>query len=338
MGENYVIVTAQQKIGKTQLSDFLYVYQVVDYLFEHRDDPDVIIDANIIYFSLEMSIKAKMRQAMAYRLFSKYKISVSPQKLRSIFKNYVVDNKILNLIKAEEEWFKFFESKVTFHDSVRNPQGIFNTVKNYFEINGTYTYKIMDWIDDNNNVTKRKVKDQYISNNPNKINIILTDHISLLSPEARDAGSLQKAISRFSSEMCLHFRDKWKACVVNVQQQAAAGEQQQYTNTGTSIVDKLKPSADSLGDHKATARDINLMIGLFGPHRYGFKAYNRYNLERLEDNYRELSILLNRDGISNAAIGLFFNGASNFFTELPRVEDMTEADYSRVETLRSQII
>ena len=80
------------------------------------------------------------------------------------------------------------------------------------------------------------------------------------------------------------------------------------------------------------------MIGLFGPHRYGFETYKNYNLKRLQDNYRELSILLNRNGISNAALPLYFNGASNYFKELPKAADISENDYAMVEKLKNETI
>jgi hypothetical protein len=58
------------------------------------------------------------------------------------------------------------------------------------------------------------------------------------------------------------------------------------------------------------------MIGLFAPARYKIKSHNSYDITKLNDNYRELSIILNRKGISNATVDLYFNGACNFFREL----------------------
>jgi hypothetical protein len=80
------------------------------------------------------------------------------------------------------------------------------------------------------------------------------------------------------------------------------------------------------------------MLGLFTPYRYNFETYMGYNLLRLKDNFRELAIILNRDGISNASIPLFFNGASNYFSELPLPENITDDDYNSVETFRQNII
>ena len=193
------------------------MYEVVDFLFKNKDKG---LTAKILYFSLELSIEAKMRQAMCYRLFTEYGITISPQRLRSIFADYTLDEKIIELIEYELEWFDFFESVVTYYDSVRNPYGIFHTVQTYCEKNGTYTYKDIDWQNETTGVNeKKRIRDSYIPNNPNEIVIVITDHISLLTPEKEDNNNLQNTIGRFSSEYCLKMRDLWKCCVVNVQQQ-----------------------------------------------------------------------------------------------------------------------
>lgn len=330
--EKIIIVTAGPKVAKSQLTNFLYVFQPIDYLFEH---PECNLDIKIFYFSLEISKEAIMRQAMSYRLFSKYGITVSQQKLLSIYKDYILGDHIEELIKKEQAWFEFLESKLDLQDEIRNATAIFKYMETYFEANGHWTYKTINFNVDGV-VTARTVRDKYITNNPNLIVQGIVDHISLLPAE----GSLdeRKTIGRFTSEYCLKIRDKYKGAMVLVQQQALSGEQQQYTNSGKSIVEKLKPDSATLATNKETSRDVNLMLGLFHPGRYGFESYKDYDLTRLKDNHRELLILLNRDGISNAAIDLYFNGAASFFKELPRPDDMGEADYVSVEQARSKIL
>ena len=195
-------------------------------------------------------------------------------------------------------------------------------METYADKNGIWTYKEIDWEEDNGTVTKKKVKDFYTPNDPEELVIVITDHVSLLMPEKQQ--TLHQAMSKYSSEYCLRMRDKFKYCVVNIQQQAAEQEKQQFTIRGDSVVDKLRPSADGLGDNKLTGRDCNLMIGLFSPYRYKITDYAGYDLNILQDNYRELSVILNRDGKSNAAVDLYFDGASNFFQELPKSSEKEE--------------
>ena len=87
--------------------------------------------------------------------------------------------------------------------------------------------------------------------------------------------------------------------MLNVQQQAGDQEKQQYTNRGASIEAKVEPTLAGLGDCKLTARDADVVFGLFAPDRYEISNHRHYNVEKLEDHYRSLSVLKHRDGISN---------------------------------------
>jgi len=276
------------------------------------------IKLKIIYLTLEMPKEAKIRAAMSYKLHKDYNIIISPEKLRSLFSGYILDDRVLNIIKSDDfqEWLQFIDDHVEFHDRIRNPYGIFNIVKTYAENNGKYTTKEIDWTYDDGTVKKRTVKDKYIANDSNEYVIVMLDHVSLLQPEKGE--TLHQSISKFSSEYCLHMRDVWNYIPVVVQQQSAHSEQQQFTLRGDTIVDKLKPSADGLAENKLTSRDCDMMIGLFWPHRYNIEEHHNWNLTRIGNYHRELIVLLNRNGSSNLSLDLYMNGASNFFKELPQ--------------------
>ena len=241
-----------------------------------------------------------------------------------------MDERILKLIDDESEWLEFFESKVTYHDNIRNAYGIYSLTKNRMEANGHYEYKEMPWTE--NGVTQMKrVRDYYVPNNPDKINIHITDHYGLLTPEKDDNNSLYEAVGKYSSRYSLEFRDLWKMCVVGVAQQAPTSEQQQYTMIGGTILDKVKPTPDGLGTNKSIAQNVNLMLTLFHPARYNQKEYGHVDLKRMNDSYRELFININRDGINNVGLDLYFNGACNYFEELPLTREKMEPFYKRLE-------
>jgi len=314
-------VTANSKVGKTQLADFLFLHQPYEFYLKH---PTANIKPKIFYFSLEMSKESKIMSVLSYKLFKEHRISKSPEDLLSVFKgkDRVVDDKLMGIINSYEGFFKEFEERVTFIDNIRNPYGIFKYMETYSIENGKWEYKEIDWEEDDGSITKRKVKDYYIPNDKEELVIVIVDHISLLTPEKGQ--TLHQAMSKFSSDYSLYMRDKLKYCIVLVQQQAAEQEKQQFTLRGESVIDKLRPSADGLGDNKLVGRDLNLLIGLFAPSRYKFKDYEGYDLSILKDYYREFSVILNRDGKSNAVVDLFFDGASNYFAELPKPSDRKE--------------
>ena len=69
-----------------------------------------------------------------------------------------------------------------------------------------------------------------------------------------------------------------------------------------------------------------IILGLFAPARYELEEYAGYKINILGDSFRSLIILKNRIGKTNLELPLYFNGAVNYFEELPKPSDM---DYSK---------
>lgn len=320
----YYLCTANSKVGKTQLNDYLFIYEPYEFIKKYKPKN---INLKIFYFSLEMSKERKIMSILSYKIFKDKGIIVAPDDLLSVFEHKILDDKVEAIIDEYSAYFKEFEETVTIIDNVRNPYGIFKTMSDYAETHGKWVEKEIDWITEDKKVVKKIVKDTYIPNDPNEFIIVIVDNYNVLMPEKGQ--DLFQAIHKFSSDYALFMRDKYKYAVVGVQQQAASQEQQQYTFSGNSIIDKLKPSADGLGDCKLVGRDVNLMIGLFAPARYKLETYAGYNISRLGDHYRELLILFNRDGSGFCSDHLLFHGAVNYFQELPGKPD--EDFYQRVE-------
>jgi len=128
---------------------------------------------------------------------------------------------------------------------------------------------------------------------------------------------------KYSAHYCLEFRDRFGYTICNVQQLSASSAMQQFTTRGESILEKIRPSPDGLADMKLSSRDCDLMISLFNPAAYNIEEYNGIDLKRMGPWHRELYVNLNRHGLSNASIQLYFNGAVNEFMELPRYLTLT---------------
>lgn len=69
---------------------------------------------------------------------------------------------------------------------------------------------------------------------------------------------------------------------------------------------------------KEIQRDAKVIIGVYGPDRYGFEEYHGYDIRRFRDSFRALKILKNRFGPPNKYIHFLFDGATNRFKELPK--------------------
>jgi hypothetical protein len=327
----YHIVTAAQKAGKTQIVDHIYVFNVIDWWIENRNRTN--IKPKIFYFSLEVSRDLKILSAISYKLFKSYNIIISPQKLRSVFQNYILDEKILNIINSPEfqRWLKEFEDIITIVEDIRNPYGIYLTMKTYAEAHGKYEYENIPWQDDLGNTIEKRVIKEYIPDNKNEFVFAITDNLNLLQAEKGD--TLHEAIKTFSNNYCLKLRDRFKYIIVNIMQQSADSQTSAFDFRGDLVVNRVKPTPFGLGDCKLPRNDCNLMMSLFYPYYYEIEEYNGIDLRKIGDNHRELSVLLNRDGMSNLSIDLLFFGAANHFRELPKV--MGKEIYEKIDNLKS---
>jgi hypothetical protein len=313
--ERYIIVTANSKVGKSKLTDFLFLYTPYKVLYEQYKGKSNI-KLKIFYFTLELSKEKKIAELLAYKLYEDKKLNLDIQRINSMFDDYILTDEVVGYMEEYNEWFKQFETIVEFIDDIRNPFGIYNHVRSYAESHGKYVKKTIK-------IDKKdvEVEDYYIPDDPDEHVIIITDHVGLLTPEAKDNNDVRTAIGRFSKEYCLKMRDRWKYTVVNVQQQTLAQE-----GVDNIKLNKLQPSAAGLGVNKETSQDANLILGLFSPARHDISSYKGIDITRLGDSYRELSVIYNRDG-SMAEVGLFFNGAVNYFEELPK--NIKDTDYPR---------
>lgn len=303
--ERYTLVTANSKVGKTQIADFMYMYQPYKFISQNESN----IKIKILYFSLEISKDSKMLNIISNKLYTDYGIIVDPQNLESKFLNYILTDDILEKIKIIKPKIEEFEETVTIIDSIRNPFGIYKYCRDWFEKNGKIHYKTITI-----GKEEHTIMDYYEPNDPELYTIIIIDNYNLLTPEK--GGSLKDAMEKFSSDYALTLRDKFKAHIVAIQQQAAAKENLEFTKSGGLIEQKLRPSPDGLGESKLTARDVNYCIGLFAPSRFDIKTWAGHDLTVLKDNHRELSLSLNRQGSGFKNVNLFFNGAVNHFSEL----------------------
>lgn len=310
----YYIVTASSGVGKTQFTKRFFVLEPYMYMKAH---PEKNIKLKILYFALEESKEEFMLGLISNRLYTEYGVEISVLDLQSF--DTRIDPQIVKLIEECEEYFSDFEKSVEVIDNIYNPTGIYKYVQNYADANGSKQYKTID-IDGK----ETKVFSHYEPNDPNEFVIVITDHISLLQEERDPTTHMvlnkHQTISKWSADYCRKQISKhYKYAVVNVQQQVADKEKQEFYR-GVSIESKLEPSLDGLADNKLTQRDALVIIGLFAPDRYEINKHLGYDVKILKDNYRSIKILKNRLGRPNLKKGLYFDGKVNDFKELPNKE------------------
>lgn len=325
----YTIVTASTKIGKTQIGDSMFLYNPFFYAFNHRDK----VRLKIFYFSLEMSATEKYRQFMSHLLYikSRGQIRIDTKNLRSINENLPLSDEVLNILQSAEykDLYEFFEKNVVIIDNIRNPYGIYKFCKDYALQKGTQHYKKVDFLNTNGEVLETKeIRDYYEQDDPDEYRIIIVDHYKLFTPEK--GKDLYSTIASWSSNHAIDLRNNYNYSIIGVQQQAPAQESNENQK-----LNKLKPTLDGLGDYKASAQDADLIMGLYSPFRYGIREYEGYDITKFKDHIRFLEVMGGREGGGGDICPLYFDGAVNYFQELPLPNNTMQLDavYKRIQSI-----
>ena len=320
----YYLIAAASGVGKSKLARYLFIHNPIMFL---ENNPDSDIQLDILYFSLEESKEKVILAEVSKYLYTQHKLNLSIKQLSSVGRYNVLSTEDLQKVQQSEEHVNNFLKRVKIFDNVRNATGIYKTVRDFALTIGTYYDK------NDTPLTPQEVHNvkigvgesykkvsYYKKYNPKHYVIVLIDHISLLQPETGE--TLWQSMSKMSSNYCLHIRDKFGFIPVVVQQLAADKERIEANFSKADLVQKLEPSLDGLGDNKTIARDVNIALGLFAPDRYKITEHNGYDITRFRDRYRSMNIMKSRDGIANKKLPLFFNGAVDFFKELPKVDEL----------------
>lgn len=316
------IITASSGIGKSKLTKYLAVLSPYNFI---RNNPGMNI--KIFYFALEESKEVFWLSILSTLLSERFNILLSPQQLLSLGE-YNLSRETLEIISSLQEEINEMEKYIEVIDNISNPYGIYRVVRDYFHNGGIGEF---EKIQTETGIIDGKFKyyneDHYV--------FVITDHVSLLVPDTNGRygtqSNLHEAMSYFSQEYCLkHMCKRMNCIVINVQQQSAVKEQQEF-HRGQTIEAKLEPSLSDLADNKLLARDCDLVLGLFAPTRYEINEYRGYNIAKMKDAFRVIKFLKDRDyGLANFYLPLYFNGANNIFKELPNKHDITDEIYEKI--------
>lgn len=312
------IISAASGVGKTQLTKFLFVYEAYKFV---KENPESDITLEIHYFPLEESKEEFMLGMIAKFLSEEHGLDFSTQELEGYYQDAIDDN-VLALIDGAEQYFADLFEYLTIHDDVKNPTGIMKRMRKVATRVGKFYYKEKQLEVPETNSWLNFHYDDYKENNPNHFVIGIVDHISLLDEEKNYiTGAMMtkhQTMTKWSMDYSRYLlTKKFNQVIVNVQQQTAQAEEQQFTIKGESIKEKVIPSKDKLADNKTTFNDAKVVFYLFTPARYGFKSWAGYDLTILKDKFRVLIIGKNRYGKPDLQDYLYFDGVTNYFRELP---------------------
>lgn len=270
------------------------------------------IKFHTIYFALEESKEEFIDSLIIMMLYIKFKISIDRLTLNSFYKT-PVSKDVIEKVKQVEKYVEEVLEHVDIIDNIHNATGMYKYVRSYTEKVGKHYTREVQFYDE---TTKRnyiqEIYSHYVPNDPDVFNIVVVDHVSLISPES---GLTQhQSMGRWSSDYCRkQITKNFNYTVINVQQVSMSSDDNEAYKLG-----RLEPSLSDLGNNKEVARDDMLVLALYNPWRYEIKHHNGYDISKYRDTYRSLSVLKNRYGRDGLKVGLYFDGAAGLYKELPK--------------------
>lgn len=176
----YIIITANQKVGKSKFCDFWFIYDPIFFMMEHPE-----LKMKVIYFTLEINADGKYNEFLCYLLYKLDGIIVDTTHLNSVDKDKPCLDEYIELLESDryKPYIEAYESMVIYIDDIKNPTGIYKYCESYAEERGSWTYKngrkqneYGEWVDG-------KIRDYYVQDDPEEYRVIILDNATNISLE-----------------------------------------------------------------------------------------------------------------------------------------------------------
>lgn len=291
----YIIVTANTKVGKTQLTDFLYWLTPMEYLYNRRGK--TAVDLNVEYVSLEQAKDEKLATLYSY-------MATQINKKNNIDKIVTISNLLsietpiseedLTNLTALRDLIEFCEEKITIADHLFTALDIIHYIHEVAKKYGAF---------DENGKWKAFNDNVYVN--------LVIDHVSLMGSDAINK-DIFTSIGFLSKEIVKLKKVYYIFIFILIQQQTASAESIEAVKFRNG-----EPTLDNLGENKSTGRDADLVIGLYSPFRQKIVVHEGMDVSQYKDNYRSLMILADRHfGKIGLFSRLYFDGSYNYFRDL----------------------
>lgn len=251
-----------------------------------------------------MNAELLFAKLLAMHLFDTYGIDISAKEILSRKKDYILDNESYQAIMDSMEWLKKVEKCLTIYDKACNAKTLYSTLMKELELSGTFK-----------ETDKRKI---YTPDNPNLIHLVVIDHLSLVRPSEKR--TLKEEMDLISAYL-VTLRNMCKISPIVIMQANRDSGGMERRKAGLTNM-RLNDTRDSSGP----VQDSEIVISIFSPHRERLATYNHYDITKLTDRFRSVTVLKNRYGESDIEIGFNFFGRSGVWAELPLAHDIYDYD------------
>ena len=306
----YFLVGGLTGSGKTSFIDDAFVLNPFDW---YISQPDPGVKLRIVYRSMERSRTYKLAKWVSRKIFIDQGVIIPVAKLLGWNEKMTKDEHDLFLMY--EDYIQRMDDVITIIDGPENAVGIAKELKAHALQNGR-----IEQVDEYNKI--------YVPNDPSEITIVVIDHIGLLKT-TKDQTTKKAAIDKMSDEL-RYARDFYGYTPVAVSQ-----FNRDISNPIRIKNGDVEPQLEDFADSSQTQNDADVVLALFDPLRYKVDDPSGYSINKLKDQYgakyfRSLRLIKNSYGEDDVRVGLGFMGQIGMFKELPRMKDMTDADYEAV--------
>jgi hypothetical protein len=306
----YFLVGGLTGSGKTSFIDDAFVLNPYDWYITQKNPG---IKLRVIYRSMERSRTYKLAKWVSRKIFLDTGTIIPVNKLLGWTEKMTKDEHDLFLMY--EDYMGNMGETITIIDGPENAVGIAKELKAHALQNGR-----IEQVDEYNKI--------YVPNDPSEITIVVIDHIGLLKT-TKDQTTKKAAIDKMSDEL-RYARDFYGYTPVAVSQ-----FNRDISNPIRIKNGDVEPQLEDFADSSQTQNDADVVLALFDPLRYKVDDPSGYSINKLKDQFgakyfRSLRLIKNSYGEDDVRVGLGFMGQIGMFKELPRMKDMTDADYEAV--------
>ena len=225
----------------------------------------------------------------------------------------IIDDKTLELIEKRKFWLTKAEKLISIVDKSLSPEYVDTVLKIWFCKFGKFS-TICD--------SQGEEQEIYTPKNPLQYTIVLTDHIRL----TKSKGDIKTTID----DLCkvqIPYRNICEGTFINVQQLNRGFKAMDRRAGGTYQMIQL----DDFDSSSASTQASEVVIAIFYPLREKMSKCEGYDITKLRDRARIITILKHRFGVADKSIGIGFYGEVGLWKELPMPDKIT--DYDKLITL-----
>ncbi len=274
-------------------------------------------------FSMERNKKLRIAKWISYLIFKNEGEVIELPRIMGWWEDAKLTKSEYSLFLSQKQYIdQILNDYITIHEGAKTPNEIYRIMKDHFESKGKY--EKVTRVDKKTGMSK-EVK-IYIPNNENEIVSPVFDHGNL-TKTTKELPSKKQAIDKLV-EYTQGFRDLEGSAPFWIAQvnRAIAGVTRMKDQEHELVLEDVKESGD-------ISDSCDLAVSLFDPIAYSQGSKTGYIptdfVDKTNGNayFRSCQILKSSYGANSLRLPMGFNGFCGQFKELPRKNDLSDAQY-----------